>query len=156
MREIIIAWHSTFPEDELILVARARHAPNRMDDLPPGVVHETVLWPQALAATRAVSRIARKHNADAVLTHNFAASDPDAVSAVYLHAVPFTTTPAWFNRIDRPYFSFMCRAVRRADVVFTSSHSDAARIRDLSDAQFVAPVGLGLSTQLTADDIEDD
>ena len=156
MREIIIAWHKKFPEDELILVTRKKHTAANSSDQLPGVLLKTVLWPQALAATQGVRRIARHHNADAVLTHNFAASVPNAVSSVYLHDVLFTTNPEWFTRIERLYFSFMCRWIRRADVVFTSSHCEAARIRDHSDAHFVVPVGLGLSTELTAAEMADD
>lgn len=157
LREIVIAWHDKFPEDELILVTRRKHAAaNSRDPQLPGVYYETLLWPQALAATHAVRKIARRHKADAVLTHNFAANVPKAVSCVYLHDVLFMTNPEWFTRAERLYFSFMCRWISRADVVFTSSHSEAARIRNNSDASFVVPVGLGLSTELTTAGRADD
>jgi glycosyltransferase involved in cell wall biosynthesis len=71
------------------------------------------------------------------------------VSSVYLHDVLFTTNPEWFTRVERAYFAFMCRWISRADIVFTSSHSEAVRIRNNSDAGCVVPVGLGLSTELT-------
>jgi glycosyltransferase involved in cell wall biosynthesis len=146
-REIILAWHRCFPGDEQVLVTRAG---TRADDLPDHcAVSETALWPQAFAATRAVAHAARVHHADAVITHNFAARPRHAVSTVYLHDVLFLTNPEWFTPLERAYFSLMPRWVDRADVVFASSRSEAARIRTSSDAHGVLPVGLGLSTELT-------
>lgn len=146
-REIILAWNRCFPDDEQVLVTREGTPP---DDLPEHcTVSETALWPQAFAATRAVAHAAQVHHADAVVTHNFAARPRHAVSTVYLHDVLFLTNPEWFTPLERAYFSLMPRWVDRADVVFTSSRSEAARIRSTSDAHGVLSVGLGLSTELT-------
>ena len=149
-REIILAWHDSFPDDELILVLR-RNPENRHDGMPEVPYEETSLWPQAFAATLAVSRAARIHHADAVVTHNFAAWLPNVVSTVCLHDVLFTTNPEWFTAIERRYFSLMSRWVKRADVVFTSSRAEATRIQENSNARLVLPVGLGLSTELMDD-----
>lgn len=148
-REIILAWHDCFRDDEQVLVTRKTSEGHR-DDFPEDSIHtDTTLWPQAFAATRAVARAARVHHADAVITHNFAARLPHTVSTVYLHDVLFTTNPEWFTPMERGYFSLMPRLASRADVVFTSSRSEGHRIERYSNATRVLPVGLGLSTELT-------
>jgi len=148
LREIVFAWHRSFPEDDLELVLRHAHR-ELADQLPqPSRVHTTRLWPQGLAAAVSVASRARTTGADLVITHNFAARTPGRVSAVYLHDVLFLTNPEWFTLPERAYFSLMRRWVRRADLVFTSSVSEASRIADNTPAARVRPVGLGLSTEL--------
>ncbi len=151
LREIVFAWHRAFPEDQLELVLRHAHR-ELADHLPqPSRVHTTRLWPQGLAAAVSVASHARTTGADLVITHNFAARTPGRVSAVYLHDVLFLTNPEWFTGPERAYFSLMRRWVRRADLVFTSSVSEASRIADNTPAARVTPVGLGLSTELVGD-----
>jgi len=146
LREIVAAWQSNFPHDELTLVVR-----RGITASTEGIATvESRLWPQALLATRAVPRVARSIGADLVLTHNFAARYSEGVSAIYLHDVLFETNPEWFSATERRYFSLMTRWARRADLVFTSSETEAERIREHTDAQRVLAVGLGMSHELMA------
>ena len=157
LREIVLAWHEAFPHDEITLVMRAKCVPPHEIQQSGSVrVVHTALWPQSFAATWAVRRAAKQHGADVVLTHNFAARVPRAVSAVYLHDVLFRTNPEWFTPSERAYFSLMTRWVHRADVVFTSSRSEAARIVANSRARQVVAVGLGLSTELVSRHLRED
>lgn len=148
LREIVIAWRAAFPGDELAIVTRTRHRIAAERDVPPGVrVVASGLRPQALLAAYGVEPARRRLGFDAVLTQNFAARSR-GVSAVYLHDVLFLTDPDWFTRTERRYFSLMPRWVRRADVVFSSSATEGARIAAHTRASKVVPVGLGLSTEL--------
>lgn len=148
LREIVIAWRATFPEDELAIVTRARHRIAAERDVPHGVrVVASRLRPQALLAAYGVEPVRRRLGFDAVVTQNFAARSR-GVSAVYLHDVLFLTDPDWFTRTERRYFSLMPRWIRRADVVFSSTATEGARIADHTRARAVVPVGLGLSTEL--------
>jgi glycosyltransferase involved in cell wall biosynthesis len=150
MREIVLAWRDAYPEDELTMVTRTRDSVGRRPDVPSSVaIVESRLWPQAFFARSAVRRAAKKTRADAVLTHNFAAQATNAASCVYLHDVLFLTNPEWFTPFDRLYFSLMARWVESADIVVTSSRSEARRIADHTSAGFVLPVGLGLNPELT-------
>ena len=152
LREIVAAWHSNFPLDELTLVVR-----RGVSSSPAGVATvESRLWPQALLATRAVPRVARATGADLVLTHNFAARYGAGVSAIYLHDVLFESHPEWFTTTERRYFSLMTRWAKRADLVFTSSETEAERIRQHTAAQRVLAVGLGMSHELMSSDEPED
>ena len=157
LRETVLEWSRLFPQDELHLVVRRAQLDAATAAAPPGsVLHPTSLWPQALSATHAVAAVARRIGADLALTHNFAARLPErTLSAVYLHDVLFATNPEWFTLAERAYFSFMLRWIQRADVVFTSSESEANRIVRNSRAERVLPVGLGLSTELLADPLDE-
>jgi glycosyltransferase involved in cell wall biosynthesis len=149
LREIVFAWRRDYPGDELCLVVRRKHAAQARAELPDAIaIRESALWPQALLAVRSVSHAAKAFNADAVLTHNFAPRS-GSVSTIYLHDVLFETNPEWFTPAERAYFSFMTRLAPHADVVFTSSESEADRIRAHTTASRVLPVGLGLSSELT-------
>lgn len=152
LREIVIAWSRCFPEDELTLVTQ-RRAPTP-GDLPPGVeIVTSALRPQALLAGLGVEPVRRRLRYDAVITQNFAARS-GGVSAVYLHDVLFETNPEWFTAIERAYFSFMTRWIRSADVVFSSSATEGARIAANARPRAVVPVGLGLSSELIASDAQ--
>jgi glycosyltransferase involved in cell wall biosynthesis len=70
------------------------------------------------------------------------------LSTVYLHDVLFMTNPEWFTKTERLYFSFMNRFSKRADLVFTSTQTEGDRVRRLTSARKVLPVGLGLSREL--------
>ena len=148
LREIVSTWAAQHPDDELVLVVRARHAAQVVDAPPGARVISSRLYPQGLFAHWAVARAARRERADAVLVHNFAARTA-AVSGVYLHDVMFETNPEWFTRTERGYFSLMTRWVRAADLVFTSTATEADRIRHNTRAREVAVVGIGLSAELT-------
>ena len=152
LREIVAAWHSNFPHDELTLVVRR----GALASSAGFATVESRLWPQALLATRAVPRVARSIGADLVLTHNFAARYSEGVSAIYLHDVLFESHPEWFTAVERRYFALMTRWVRRADLVFTSSETEAERIRQHTNAQRVIAVGLGMSRELMATDEPED
>lgn len=149
LREMVFAWSTEFPDDELVLVAR-RGADTT--DAPVGaVIERSALWPQALLATVAVARATSRHRADLVLTHNFAArATGSSRSAIYLHDVLFATHPEWFTPVERAYFSRMVSFAPRADVVFTSSETEASRIRERTAARRVVAIGLGLSRELLA------
>lgn len=149
LRETIFAWSREHPSDELVLVTRRRGHDDVRQDLPPNTLAvATRLWPQALAARLAVPAAAKRHKADAVITQNFAARAHRRASAVYLHDVLFLSNPEWFTRAERAYFSRMIAWLPRADVVFTSSSSEAQRIRSWTRRDDVSPVGLGMSTEL--------
>lgn len=147
LREMISAWSSAFPEDEFLLLVRRGHT---AQDTPPGSrVVETRVWPQAVVAASIARRVALKNRADVVFSQNFAPRPASSlVSAIYLHDVLFLTNPEWFTPTERAYFSLMRRFASRADIVFTSSRSEAARIRLHTRARAVEAVGLGISTEL--------
>lgn len=148
VRETVTEWARQFPGDELSIVVRTKELRTARSSTPSSVaVYGTRWWPQALLATVACRRIARRTGADVVYTQNFAASTRQ-VSAVFIHDVLFVTNPEWFSRIERAYFAFMPRLAHRADVVLTSSSTEAARIAGHSSAKRVVPVGIGLSTEL--------
>jgi glycosyltransferase involved in cell wall biosynthesis len=148
LREIVLAWHEEFPDDALALVVRRRHQEAARRSIPEGIeVVTSRLRPQALLASIATERARRRLGFDVVLVHNFAARSR-RTSAVYLHDAMFVTNPEWFTRLELAYFSRMVRWAPRADVVFTSTATEAERIRASTGAAEVVPVGLGLSTEL--------
>lgn len=148
LRELVFAWHRTFPEDRLVVVVRSKDASQARRSIPGDVTMRTSRWrPQALLARSATERVRREVAADVILTQNFSARSR-AMSTVYLHDVLFESDPSWFTLLERAYFSLMVRWSGDADVVFTSSVSEAERIRAHTRARDVVPVGLGISREL--------
>jgi glycosyltransferase involved in cell wall biosynthesis len=148
MREIVGAWSRNFPADEITLVVRKKHAKLASVEMPPNAsLVPSGMYPQALLASYATARVAKSLGADAIVAQNFAARS-DSLSTVYLHDVLFMTNPEWFTRTERLYFSFMNRFSKRADLVFTSTETEGDRVRRLTSARKVLPVGLGLSREL--------
>lgn len=143
-REFILAWLREFPDDSAIIcvprgdvasvqkeVGRAARVIGiRMRPHGLGVILEMALW-------------AARLRPDVTLTHNF--TPLLGRSAVFVHDFLFRTDPQWFTRPERLYFALMPATVRRADVVLTSTESEAERITRTSAARTPTAVGLGLN-----------
>lgn len=146
LRELVQAWSSTFPRDQIVLAVR-RSELDVIDNLPDGVVLDSVhLWPQALSAAVEMPFLARKHAVDITVAQNY--TPRFGPSAVFIHDVLFLTNPEWFTATERVYFRPMTWLARRARVVFTSSVTEAERIRTQSRKLRPIPVGLAVASSL--------
>lgn len=150
LREMIAHWREEFPQDEVGLVVRAKHAEAARAELPDDVsLFASKAYPQALLASFRLPILGRRWNADVIVAHNYAPRFRRGVSAVFLHDVLFKDHPEWFTRAERLYFGIMPLLAPRADVVFTSSSTEADRIRRRTRSRRVVPVGIGMSRELT-------
>lgn len=150
LRDMISAWSITFPHDEIALLVRSKHEAAARAELSDEVrVFATKAYPQALLASHSLARVGATWGADVVVAHNYAPRYRRGVSALFLHDVLFLENPEWFTAVERGYFGIMPRLAPRADVVFTSSSTEADRIRRLTRSREVVPVGIGLSAELT-------
>ena len=149
-REFIQTWAHDFPQDELTMVVPRRHLDAARADAPDGVdVIGTRLTPHGAAAALAMPVAGRRARSDAIVTHNF--TPLFGRSVVFIHDVLFQTNPEWFTRSERAYFAWMPLLARRADLVITSSRSEATRINGRNRRlRGVVPVGLAVRTELVA------
>lgn len=153
MREVIEHWVAAYPEDEVAFAVRRRHRDEAVATLPPDApVVTTRLWPHGVAAILAYPWLARRVRADVTLTHNF--TPAFGRSAVFVHDVMFQTNPEWFTRAERLYFALIPLLLPRADVVLTSSATEARRIarRNRRVRTTVHPAGLAVGTALAGAD----
>ncbi len=147
-RELLMAWRDRYPEDELILATRPRDRASVAEafggELRTVAVHGR---PHGMATILQYPVLARRLRVDVVFTQNFA--PPGTWSAIFVHDVMFQTNPEWFTRAERLYFWLIPRFARSADIVFTSSQNEAARIRACNPSlRRVEPVGLAVSNRL--------
>jgi glycosyltransferase involved in cell wall biosynthesis len=146
-REIVRHWVEEFPDDEAVLVLR--HADAAGADVPPGARTVTTrLWPHGIASIAHYPRLARRVDADVIVTHNF--TPWSGRSAVFVHDVMFQTNPEWFTRPERAYYWLIPRLLPRAEVVATSSAHEAGRIAACNPRLRgpVHPIGLAVGTAL--------
>jgi len=145
MRETFRAWVEA-TDDEFVLFTRHRHGETvRQEaseiagkDIP---VVTTRVAPHALALLIVMQVHALRPGYDAIFTQNFSIRARN--SYVFLHDVLFMSNPEWFSWVERCYFALMSLTARRARRVFTSSQSEAARIRRHLHLRSVSAVGLG-------------
>lgn len=148
LREFIFAWVREFPDDELIVAVRRRDRAAARAELPATVtVVGTRLSPQGVSAIVELPFVAKRVMADFTITHNFTPAFGRA--GVFVHDYMFLTSPEWFTRKERAYFALMPLTAKRARWLFTSSNSEAQRIRRLSNGRDVIPVGLAVGSGLT-------
>ncbi len=147
-RELIRAWAQGFPEDELAIAVPRAHRAAAIQTLPPAArLYTCRLRPHGAAAAVEMPVLARRFRADVTITHNFAPIT--GRSAIFLHDVLFQSNPEWFTRAERLYFSLMPILAPRAEVVFSSSRTEAERIRRHNRRiRRVVPVGLSIGTDL--------
>lgn len=102
--------------------------------------------PHALALA-SMRRLTSMLKSDVIITQNFAVRGRN--SCVFLHDVLFQSNPEFFTRRELTYFRFMTASLANAHNVFTSSQTEAHRIRrhnpDLDD---VIAVGLAMGRNL--------
>lgn len=149
MREIIFAWETEFPDDELVLLVRRRHAESvRLEAPRRASLISTSLRPQAVLAAIGTARVAKSVQPDVILTHNFASLAKPSV--VFIQDVLFRTNPEWFTRKERAYYSLMAPLARRASAVLASSVEEGRRIEREVRPRHVRAVGIGISEELLA------
>ncbi|MGY2897559.1 glycosyltransferase involved in cell wall biosynthesis [Curtobacterium sp. PvP017] len=148
LREIVGAWRRSFPADELHLVVPAADVSHARAESPDLVFTGTSLRVHPLMNSLALRRAERRFGPfDATLAQNFAAGTRN--SGVFVHDVLFQSNPEWFTRAERIYLSLIPRFARRADIVFTSSRSEAERIRAWNpQLHRVEATGLGVPTAI--------
>lgn len=154
LRELVLGWARQFPADELVLAVQRHDQEAARAELPARVeLVPTRLRPQGASAMVELPLLARRVRADVTLTHNF--TPWSGRSCVFVHDLMFETNPEWFTFAERRYFSWMTRTVPRADLVLTSSRSEADRIeRVAKPRQKVVPIGLGVPTDLLDAQVE--
>ncbi|WP_394553149.1 glycosyltransferase family 4 protein [Agromyces sp. MMS24-JH15] len=146
-REFILAWIEQYPHDEVLVAVRRRHLETARAELPAGVqVVGASLAPHGVSVILELPVTARRVRADVMVTHNF--TPAFGRSAVFVHDLMFVTSPEWFTPLERAYFALMPATIRRSRVVFTSSASEAGRIRRVAGARPVVPVGLDVGGSL--------
>ena len=144
LQSIVRTWLERWPADEILVAVPAADVDAVAAELGPRVqVLPLRLRPHAVAAALELPVLARRHRADLVLAHNYA--PVFGRRAVFLHDVLFMTNPGWFTLAERAYFWPMAPLAARADVVLTSSRSEAARIADNVPRVRAVPVGLGVA-----------
>lgn len=142
--ELVRAWSSEFPEDELF-AAVPRHKMNSDLSLPNAVrVIPTKLVLHPLINFVELPLIARKlGGVDLYFCQNYSA--PSKKAAVFIHDVLFQSNPEWFTRVERIYFSPITILARWAGVVLTSSSSEKRRIADANPSlKRIVTTGLGI------------
>jgi glycosyltransferase involved in cell wall biosynthesis len=147
-RDLILAWEAAFRDDALIVAVPRGAVALARQQLPARVdVLATRLRPHGLSVVVELPRLARHARVDLTLSHNFTPRTGRA--AVFVHDVLGATNPEWFTIAERAYLWPVPRLLRRASVVYTSSHAEAARIARAARVRgTVHPIGLGMSTGL--------
>ncbi|PZQ87810.1 MAG: hypothetical protein DI534_13610 [Leifsonia xyli] len=147
VRSLVRTWAEEHPEDRLTLTAK----PDQVETLRAalgdlGIAAEIVPVPRwarihALAAT-STARHAARH--DVVIAQNFSARGRGALSVTFVHDAMYVEHPEWFLPVERAYLAGIRPLLRRADLVFTSSRTEAARIARVwpETSARVRPVGL--------------
>lgn len=146
VRELLTTWGERYPNDDVHLAVRAEDQAE-VAAATSFSVHVVRARPHALAAA-SMGYLARRIGADCIYSQNFAAISRRP-TATFVHDVLFMTNPEWFTPVERAYLAPIPVLARRADLVLTSSESEAARIRSTAGVTAVTPVGLGVAAALT-------
>lgn len=148
VREVLRAWLSEFPNDELVLAVRPADQASVRREFPGLETVRIYGKPHGIATLTQYAARARRRRVDVAYTQNFA--PPGVWTATFIHDVLYQTNPDWFTRPERAYFWLIPRFARRAGLVMTSSQHEAARIRRCNPKiPRVAGIGLSVATQLT-------
>jgi len=151
-RDLITSWIAAHPEDDVVLAVRRSHDLSAAGALPENVrVVETRLWPHAISNALELPGLARKAGADVIVAHNFAPLT--GRSLVFVHDLLFEDHPEWFSKAERLYFALMPLSLPFADVVVTSTQTEARRMERLHPALApVRAVGLAVPQNLAQAD----
>lgn len=146
VRSQISAWATAHPSDQVI-VSRGPDGPS----VPFPIANTTVGRTRALRphGISNMFELGSSDDADVIFSQNFSpmTRPSSRVKAVFFHDAIARSHPEWFTRKERAYLAVAERSLRFADIVFTSSSSEARRITALIPnlRAEVVPIGLGLS-----------
>lgn len=150
VREMVRAWKECFPEDEIHLgVPKSLETVSFLGD---GIMlHRLSLRPHGLSIAFELGALAGRIRADAIVSQNFlpARKSDRYVSSVFVHDVLFQSNPEFFTKRERVYLGLIPSTIHKADVVFTSSGTEAERIlRHNPKVRNVKAVGIAVGTNL--------
>lgn len=131
LRSTVFAWATIYPQDVITLLLPRRDR-NRNELLNiaagyPNISFSFTYAPQQALAAATAGAFSRRY--DAVLTQNFSPIFGPSKRCVFIHDLMFAEHPEWFTRKERIYLRLIVATMRRAQAVFTSSTSEAERIR---------------------------
>lgn len=152
MQEIIREWRTSFPQDEMHVVATQDAKADVASELglPDGCVHAAKMRQHGLAVLLEYPLILRRLEPDHILTHNFVPLFTRRVST-FVHDLIFMTSPQWFTRSELMYFWLLRKSLRRSWQLFSSTRSEASRVDRLAGSVSIThPTGLAVSTELAA------
>jgi glycosyltransferase involved in cell wall biosynthesis len=154
LRSLIAAWSEHYASDRLTLVVRRDEHAAIQDDLGRSGIDADLQSYTRAARVQAIAALSiGRHSPghDAVLTQNFATRSPGAVSCVLVHDAIYVEHPEWFSPLERVYLSALRPALRRADLIFTTSQSETARVARVwpETRQRLRPIGLGVPVRLS-------
>lgn len=146
VRSIVTQWVTTYPTDSITLALPRGTAPDSLG-LEPGSPHPAIRYsriPQQAAS--AAFEIGSYRKYDVIFTQNFTPIRSKALRVVFVHDVMYQEHPEWFTRAERLYLAPLTRLALGADLIFTSSRAERARITRLNRklGQRVHDVGLAL------------
>lgn len=150
VRSLIEGWSTRFPFDDLT----AAVAPGFKGELGPGVTHmEVSSFVPSHGGWLLSSLGARARSYDGVVTQNFAPirlAPRGTRIATFVHDAMYVDHPEWFSFLERIYLRASLASLRSADVVVTSSSSEAARIHRAMKRidKPIHAIGLGVPTAL--------
>lgn len=130
VKSLVDAWIRSTPDDVTIVVpATARETVERELATEvsrcPVISYPKLYRNHALAVATASPLLA---GFDWFVTQNFAPIYPKGNVATFVHDAMFVDHPEWFGNAERAYLSTMRRLVRRSNIVWTSSRTEAGRI----------------------------
>jgi glycosyltransferase involved in cell wall biosynthesis len=154
VQSVIGTWNAAYPDDQLTLAVRAHERAQVAAELhEAGITAELISYPRwARVQALAVRLLGRRAGGyDVVLTQNFATRSPRALSCVLVHDAMYVEHPEWFSIPERVYLSALRPTLRSADLVFTTSEAETARIARLwpETRSRLRAVGLGVPSGLT-------
>ena len=154
LKSLVGAWSEHHAGDRLTLaVRRDERAGIQEDLLRSGIAADLLSYPRAARVQAIAALSAGRHSPghDAVLTQNFATRAPGAVSCVLVHDAIYVDHPEWFSPLERVYLAGLRPTLRRADLIFTTSQSETARIARVwpETRQRLRPIGLGVPVGLS-------
>lgn len=151
MQDIIRNWRIRFPEDEIhVTTTREGAALIGADlDLNRLIIHKVRVPQHGLSNLLEVPLIAKRISANVVIAQNFTPLITKNVFT-FLHDAMFETNPEWFTHLERVYFRALRFALRFSKGIFTSSETEANRIRTTFNLKSpITAVGLGISQELS-------
>ncbi|QKJ20241.1 glycosyltransferase family 4 protein [Microbacterium hominis] len=143
VRSIVKSWSHEFRADDLTIAVPAKYAEQTREELALEDVSNVDVLGTRVPLHAGLSLVPRP-GFDALVAQNFASQLPGrkTLNAVFVHDFIFLDHPEWFTRRERAYLAPMRAMATRADLVFTSSLAEKARIERYVGATRTVAVGL--------------
>jgi len=145
LHSLVSVWSRQYPDDQIVVEIQASDMGRQSEVIAGSGNIEVKSRPFKLHPLNIAARFGLAGKYDSYVSQNFVSPFSRQHRTVFVHDAMFQEHKDWFSRKELLYLSLIPALMRSANLVLTSSHAEAERIKRLNPRLRVTPSAVGLA-----------